>query len=107
MSAHCASGGRLALETPLLADQLVHLLHTVANGFAGGALQVRIERGVHAERARLKIGILKLGLQEIVHQVDKIRRFGGLCGVFSDCQRSIHGDRVIAVAHVAVLPHQR
>ncbi len=50
-------------------DAGAHRRHSVA-------LQIHVERGEDAERRRLKIPILKLALQGVIHQVDEVGRIG-------------------------------
>ncbi len=59
-------------------DPLVRFFHADPHRFGRIALQVQIERGVHAIRAGLEIGVRKLLQQSVVHQIDEIRSVGRL-----------------------------
>ena len=51
------AGADLGLVRAPLLHQLVHQLHAHINGFGGGALQVRIKRGVDAQRVIVQLAL--------------------------------------------------
>ena len=93
-------------ETPLLSQLRIHVVHADAYGFHRGALQIEIERSVNTIRTRLKILVLKMRLQLVVHQVHEIRRFGGFSPGGNQTYRSIAGFSIVALRDEAVLAHQ-
>ena len=75
-----------------------HRLHRIA-------LQIHIQRRIHAIRPVLEIAILKLGLQRVVHHVDEVRRVAGFHNFMVDAQRRRGRLGVLLVRNLAVVPH--
>ena len=77
-NATCGSGGVWPRNRRCLLDLLIHARHAQADGSAAARCSRMIERGVDAEGVGLEIGILKLGLQRVVHHIDEVGRFDRL-----------------------------
>jgi hypothetical protein len=58
-----------------LADKLVHVLHADLDGFGGGALEVRIERGVDSKALVGEVLVADAFDELIVDEVDEVRSF--------------------------------
>ena len=83
----------------------VDFAHSQGYRFRRVALQIQIKRGVNARAGLLKIAVLKVVNQAIIHQIDKIgriRRFNTLAG---RCQRSSHRCPVLVLRDVSVIQH--
>ena len=106
ISATCGSGGVCPLETALLPDLLIDILHARADGVGRGALQTHIESGVNARGVRLKIGVLEFVLQLLADEIHVVRRFGGLRRAARNGHGRVAGQSVVAIGDIAVGAHQ-
>ena len=94
MMATCASRGLARLSSSarsLPSELLIHVGNADGHGFAGSALQLRIERGVDAETLGEQLGFGETVEQVILHHVHEIRRVAVLQACRDDLQRRALG----------------